>query len=109
MNEINEAVEAMGTLMLNKSTKSIYEDDIKLAIKALKEYKKRIRYREVLEIISVTSIDVTSINLANTVLYKEFNIEPCHYCNSIKISTPASPRHKYKYCPMCGRELEVEE
>ena len=45
------------------------------------------RYREVLKIIATTSIDEASINLAEKVLYKEFNViddEPCHYCNSIK-------------------------
>ena len=108
INEINEAIEAMGALMLDRSTKLIYGEDIKLAIKALKEYKKQIRYREVLEIISATSIDVTSISLANTTLNEEFKIKPCDYCNDIKTSTPASPRHKYEYCPMCGQRLDEE-
>ena len=27
----------------------------------------------------------------------------CGYCKSILESTPASPRRKYRYCPMCGR------
>ena len=69
------------------------------------------RYREVLKIIAATSIDTTSMDLAEKVLYKEFNViddEPCDYCNSIKISTPASPRRKYKYCPMCARRVEVK-
>ena len=30
----------------------------------------------------------------------------CDYCISIENSTPASPRHKYKYCPMCGRRRD---
>lgn len=28
----------------------------------------------------------------------------CEYCKSIDESTPKSPRRKYKYCPMCGKE-----
>jgi len=32
------------------------------------------RYRDVLKIIATTSIDTTSIDLANKVLYKEFNV-----------------------------------
>lgn len=33
----------------------------------------------------------------------------CSYC-SVTLSdlTPASPRRKYKYCPMCGEELNWE-
>jgi formamidopyrimidine-DNA glycosylase len=28
----------------------------------------------------------------------------CEYCKSIDESTSKSPRRKYKYCPMCGKE-----
>ena len=28
---------------------------------------------------------------------------PCDYCYSIEKATPASPRHDYIFCPMCGR------
>lgn len=37
------------------------------------------------------------------------NKEPCTYCKSILESTPASPRHKYIYCPMCGRRRIEDE
>lgn len=30
----------------------------------------------------------------------------CNYCESIKNSTPASPRKKYNYCPMCGKNVK---
>lgn len=30
----------------------------------------------------------------------------CLYCADIYRSTPKSPKRKYKYCPMCGKELE---
>jgi len=33
--------------------------------------------------------------------------EECEYCKSINDSTPASPKRKYKYCPMCGRATAV--
>lgn len=29
----------------------------------------------------------------------------CNYCESIKSSTPASPKKKFVYCPMCGIKL----
>lgn len=32
----------------------------------------------------------------------------CNYCEEIKNATPASPRKKYNYCPMCGRKLNLE-
>ena len=32
----------------------------------------------------------------------------CTYCLSIYTATSASPRKKYKYCPMCGRELDFD-
>ncbi|AOY77209.1 hypothetical protein [Clostridium formicaceticum] len=34
-------------------------------------------------------------------LYENKN---CSYCDSIEKATPASPRKKYLYCPMCGRD-----
>lgn len=40
--------------------------------------------------------------------WEEFEKEKCDYCNSIEISTPASPRRNYKYCPMCGRKREIQ-
>ena len=30
----------------------------------------------------------------------------CEYCIDIYNTTTASPRRKYKYCPMCGKELD---
>ena len=30
----------------------------------------------------------------------------CDYCINIENATQASPRHKYKFCPMCGRYRE---
>lgn len=39
-------------------------------------------------------------NLIDAALYCS-----CEYGKGIKESTPASPRHNYKYCPMCGGEL----
>ena len=30
----------------------------------------------------------------------------CSYCLGIYSSTPASPKRKYKYCPMCGTKLD---
>lgn len=30
----------------------------------------------------------------------------CSYCEGIERATKASPRKKYRYCPMCGRERE---
>lgn len=36
--------------------------------------------------------------------WEEFEQEICDYCNSIEKATSASPRHNYKYCPMCGRK-----
>ncbi|SCG82715.1 hypothetical protein DW1_1142 [Proteiniborus sp. DW1] len=32
--------------------------------------------------------------------------ECCKYCMSIYTSTPASPKRKYKFCPMCGEKLD---
>ena len=32
--------------------------------------------------------------------------QPCDYCDNLKNLTPTSPRKNYKFCPMCGRELE---
>lgn len=31
----------------------------------------------------------------------------CSYCLKIYESTSSSPRKKYKYCPMCSKELDV--
>ena len=31
----------------------------------------------------------------------------CDYCLNIRSSTPASPRRKYIYCPMCGIKLDL--
>ena len=30
----------------------------------------------------------------------------CSYCEDIEKATSASPRRRYRYCPMCGRERE---
>jgi len=29
--------------------------------------------------------------------------DKCEYCKSIDSATKKSPRKKYKYCPMCGK------
>ena len=35
------------------------------------------------------------------------NNEPCGYCWDLTCNlTKASPRNKYKYCPMCGERIE---
>jgi hypothetical protein len=31
----------------------------------------------------------------------------CNYCKSIDKATPASPKKKYNYCPMCGRRRQI--
>lgn len=31
----------------------------------------------------------------------------CSYCLSIYESTSRSPKKKFKYCPMCSKELDV--
>lgn len=33
----------------------------------------------------------------------------CEYCIDIYNTTPASPRRRYKYCPMCGRRLDFRK
>lgn len=33
---------------------------------------------------------------------------PCDYCIGIYRNTPSSPKRKYKYCPMCGRKLDLD-
>lgn len=32
--------------------------------------------------------------------------ENCEYCISIKNATKASPKKRYKYCPICGVRIE---
>ena len=41
--------------------------------------------------------------LSENFISKNIN-KKCDYCKSIEKATPASPRKKYKYCPMCGRK-----
>lgn len=33
----------------------------------------------------------------------------CYFCKSIETATPASPKKKYRFCPMCGRPLFAPE
>lgn len=112
MNDYLDGVQETLEIMLEKSQEVDNEvDNINKAKHMIAQqanwYRIRFeRYREVLKIIAATSIDTTSIDLAERALYKEFNViddEPCDYCKSIEKATPASPRHKYKHCPMCGK------
>lgn len=50
--------------------------------------------------VTITDEDEVSFHFE----WEEFESEPCQYCKSIKEATPASPRHKYKFCPMCGKK-----
>lgn len=63
------------------------------------------RYHDVLYIIKTTSIDATSVDIAEKALYtkQDLDSEPCDYCKSIEEATSKSPRRKYRFCPMCGR------
>ena len=42
---------------------------------------------------------------STTVLSNTRATNKCPYCLGIEQATPASPRKKYIYCPMCGIDL----
>ena len=56
----------------------------------------------------VWGIDHTSIEIEK-IRNKNRGKVGCGYCISIEESTPASPRHRYNYCPMCGTKRKKKE
>lgn len=79
-------------------------DDWKRAIWRIEKLEKMIDYFYS----SKTPYDGTVVDLCRGEIerIKIEHLSNCSYCESIEKSTPASPRRKYKYCPMCGRERE---